>query len=145
MEIKYFSIFSEVFGFFLKIFSLGFWNKLVWCWLVSSGVFLLFSWFFFYCLVTDHELRILPGTYALSITGSCKNICRQRSFCANGWPATLLINCSKPFLRSSIKSSSKMPSSLRNGSWRFQAFPGNCGTTIFESRSSSERSHSKSL
>lgn len=46
--------------------------------------------------------------------------------------AYLLTKASKPFLRSSIKSSSKIPSSPRNGIWRFQAFPGNGGTTIYK-------------
>lgn len=57
----------------------------------------------------------------------------------------MLINCSSPCLRSSMKDSSKMPSSPRNGSCRFKAFPGSGGTTILLSRSSSFFSHSKSL
>lgn len=47
-----------------------------------------------------------------------------------GHQAYLLINCSNPCLRSSMKDSSKMPSSPRNGSCRFKAFPGSGGTTI---------------
>lgn len=71
-------------------------------------------------------------------------MCKQRSFCANGCPATLLMNCSSPFRRSSMKSSSNRPSSPRNGICRFQALPGSGGTTILLSRSSSLRNHSKS-
>lgn len=44
--------------------------------------------------------------------------------------AYLLINCSRPCLLSSIKDSSKIPSSPRKGSCRFKAFPGSGGTTI---------------
>jgi len=47
-----------------------------------------------------------------------------------GHQAYLLINCSSPCLRSSMKDSSKMPSSPRKGSCRFKAFPGSGGTTI---------------
>lgn len=43
----------------------------------------------------------------------------------------LLTKTSKPFLRSSIKSSSNIPSSPRKGIWRFHAFPGKGGTTIY--------------
>lgn len=44
----------------------------------------------------------------------------------------LFTNCSSPLRRSSINSSSKIPSSRRKnaGICRFQAFDGNCGTTI---------------
>uniref|UniRef100_A0A0E9PIC8 Uncharacterized protein n=1 Tax=Anguilla anguilla TaxID=7936 RepID=A0A0E9PIC8_ANGAN len=42
----------------------------------------------------------------------------------------LLMNCSKPTRRSSMKDSSKMPSSPRKGSCLFSAFPGRGGTTI---------------
>lgn len=42
----------------------------------------------------------------------------------------LFMNCSKPCLLSSMKDSSKMPSSPRKGSWRFNALPGSGGTTI---------------
>lgn len=52
---------------------------------------------------------------------------------------------SRPFLLSSMKSSSNIPSSFRNGNCLFQAFPGNGGTTILLSRSNSFRNHSKSL
>lgn len=44
--------------------------------------------------------------------------------------AYLLINCSRPCLLSSMKDSSKIPSSPRKGSCRFKAFPGSGGTTI---------------
>ena len=67
---------------------------------------------------------------------------------AKGTPrnlAYLLINCSRPCLLSSIKDSSKIPSSPRKGSCRFKAFPGSGGTTILLSRCSSFFSHSKSL
>lgn len=57
----------------------------------------------------------------------------------------LLINISSPFLLSSIKSSSNIPSSPLNGIWRFHALPGKGGTTILLSRSNSFLSHSKSL
>lgn len=43
----------------------------------------------------------------------------------------LLMNCSNPFLLSSIKSSSNIPSSPLNGICLFQAFPGKLGTTIW--------------
>lgn len=36
-----------------------------------------------------YVLRIFPGTQFLSITGSCRNICKHRSFCAKGCPAIL--------------------------------------------------------
>ena len=52
---------------------------------------------------------------------------------ASGAPrnlAYLLINCSRPCLLSSMKDSSKIPSSPRKGSCRFKAFPGSGGTTI---------------
>lgn len=42
----------------------------------------------------------------------------------------LLMNCSRPARRSSMKESSKRPSSLRNGSCLFRALPGRDGTTI---------------
>lgn len=42
----------------------------------------------------------------------------------------LLMNCSKPTRRSSMKESSKRPSSWRNGSCLFSALPGRDGTTI---------------
>ena len=41
------------------------------------------------------------------------------------------MNCSSPFLRSSTKSSSKIPSSDRKGNCRPHALPGNVGTTIY--------------
>lgn len=44
----------------------------------------------------------------------------------------LLMNCSSPIRRSSMKVSSKMPSSGRNGSSLFRALPGRFGTTIWE-------------
>lgn len=44
------------------------------------------------------------------------------------------MNCSKPCLLSSMKDSSKMPSSPRKGSWRFKALPGSGGTTIWKQR-----------
>lgn len=72
------------------------------------------------------------------MVGSCRNMCKQRSFWANGWPAILFTNCSKPFRRSSMKFSSKIPSSPRNGIWRFQAFPGNGGTTIWKGQRESQ-------
>lgn len=68
------------------------------------------------------------------MVGSCKNIWRHRSFCASGWPAILLIKLSSPFRRSSMKFSSNKPSSPRNGICRFQALPGNGGTTIYKWR-----------
>lgn len=42
----------------------------------------------------------------------------------------LLMNCSKPTRRCSMKESSKRPSSWRNGSCLFRALPGRDGTTI---------------
>lgn len=47
--------------------------------------------------------------------------------------AYLLINCSRPFRLSSIKSSSKIPSSdlINDGNCFLNAFPGNDGTTIY--------------
>lgn len=63
---------------------------------------------------------------------SCRNMCRQRSFCASGCPAILLMNASRPFRRSSMKFSSKSPSSPRKGICRFQALPGRGGTTIYK-------------
>ena len=52
--------------------------------------------------------------------------CSQRAY--------LFINCSKPFLLSSIKSSSNIPSSdlIKDGSCFLNAFPGNGGTTIYK-------------
>lgn len=44
----------------------------------------------------------------------------------------LLMNSSRPFRRSSMKDSSKRPSSGRNGSCLFRALPGRAGTTIWE-------------
>lgn len=114
------------------------------------------------------------------MVSSCRNMWRQRSFWARGWPAILqtctqrehkhvwllsaclfgflkmsaqmqidhwenrkkgrqrastdlLINCSRPRRRSSMKDSSKRPSSGRNGSCLFRALPGRAGTTIWES------------
>ena len=46
----------------------------------------------------------------------------------------LFIKASRPFRRSSIKSSSNIPSSFRNGSWRPHAFPGKGGTTIYKAK-----------
>ena len=40
---------------------------------------------------------------------TCRNMWRQRSFCASGCPAILLIKPSRPARRSSMKSSSNMP------------------------------------
>ena len=42
-------------------------------------------------LLFHHQLilRTFPGTYDRSNTGSCKNMCRHRSFCASGWPEIL--------------------------------------------------------
>lgn len=65
---------------------------------------------------------------------SCRNICRHRSFCASGCPAILLTNTSRPFRRSSMNCSSKIPSSDRNGICSFQAFEGSGGTTICKRR-----------
>lgn len=116
------------------------------------------------------------------MVSSCRNMWRQRSFWARGWPAILqthtvdthsghtqhradqrlvmlccgtvwqtwmsyvlhtqpsrgpgehtdlLMNCSRPARRSSMKESSKRPSSLRNGSCLFRALPGRDGTTIW--------------
>ena len=50
----------------------------------------------------------------------------------------LLMNCSRPFRRSSMNSSSKIPSSRRRkaGICRFHALPGNAGTTICRRRES---------
>lgn len=50
----------------------------------------------------------------------------------------LLRNCSRPCLRSSMKESSNIPSSPRNGSCRIRAFPGRGGTTTWD------KSHRKS-
>lgn len=63
--------------------------------------------------------------------GSCKNMCRHRSFWASGWPAILLMKPSRPWRLSSMNCSSNRPSSPRNGIWRFHALPGNGGTTIW--------------
>ena len=89
-----------------------------------------------------------------------RNMWRQRSFCASGCPAILLMNPSRPARRSSMKSSSNIPakkdvkltsgwwnyspSSPLNGSWRLMALLGNAGTTILLSLSNSFLSHSKS-
>ena len=42
-------------------------------------------------LLFHHQLilRTFPGTYDRSNTGSCKNMCRHRSFCASGCPEIL--------------------------------------------------------
>lgn len=53
--------------------------------------------------------------------------------------AYLLTNCSRPCLRSSMKSSSNIPSSPRNGSCRFRALPGRGGTTIWRNWSNNVR------
>lgn len=55
---------------------------------------------------------------------------RRQHTAKPGHQTYLLINCSRPCLRSSMKDSSKMPSSPRKGSCRFKAFPGSGGTTI---------------
>lgn len=96
----------------------------------------------------------MPGTYfSISIVVSWRKTCNERSFCANGCPATLnkskifrnkwenrfrhlLINCSKARRRSSIKSSSKIPSSRRRnaGTCLLKAFDGKVGTTILKKK-----------
>lgn len=65
---------------------------------------------------------------------SCRNICKHRSFCANGCPAILFMKPSSPLRRSSMNESSKSPSSPRNGNCRFHALPGRAGTTIYRER-----------
>lgn len=49
-------------------------------------------------------------------------------------PTHLLMNCSRPDRRSSMKVFSKRPSSPRNGSCLLKAFPGRDGTTIWGCR-----------
>lgn len=46
----------------------------------------------------------------------------------------LLMKSSRALRRFSMNSSSNIPSSDRNGSWRFSDFPGNVGTTICNNR-----------
>ena len=110
----------------------------------SSWLHLLIKDVNYIIMIRIQVLRILPGTYDLSMCGSCKNMWRHLSFWARGWPATLLMNISSPLRRSSMKSSSKSPSSPRNGICLFHALPGSGGTTILLSLSNSFRNHSKS-
>lgn len=59
------------------------------------------------------------------------------------WLTDLLINCSRPDLRSSMNDSSKRPSSLRKGNCLFRALPGRGGTTIWRRQGSTQRTEKK--
>lgn len=48
------------------------------------------------------------------------------------------MNCSRPIRRSSMKDSSKRPSSERNGNCLFRALPGRDGTTICRCKGSTQ-------
>ena len=58
---------------------------------------------------------------------------------SNVW-LNLLMNCSRPDRRSSMKTSSKRPSSARNGNCLFRALPGRDGTTIWR-RTNNRKDH----
>ena len=94
-----------------------------------------------------HLNPTFPGTkFRLSILSSNRKACRHFSFCTKGWPATWLMKVSSASLRSSMKSGSKIPSSaFMKGICFMKALPGNSGMWICTSRSTSCRSHWKSL